>query len=73
MEFRIGQLIRWVTDYRLYAAYGDKLVRREPIYKYGIIVELLPSDHHSIVIYCFKEKGRLLIDSHYEHVEIISE
>ena len=40
MAVKKGTLIKWVSSHKSYEANGDVLVGLEPIYKYGIIMEV---------------------------------
>ena len=47
-----GDLVRWIVDYELFAADDTgKTYPLEPVYQYGIVVEVSPEDPSMVVIY----------------------
>jgi|TARA_R100001244_G_scaffold113319_1_gene83911 hypothetical protein len=53
-----GQLVRWVVDYAGFQADEDRVIKGiEPIYKYGIVMEV-GSDSKGVVVYCY-ESGEI--------------
>ena len=44
MTHEKGTLIRWVSTHKSYEANGDVLVGLEPIYSYGIVMEVSKKD-----------------------------
>ena len=47
-----GDLVRWIVDYELFAADATgKTYPLEPVYQYGIVVEVSPEDPSMVVIY----------------------
>lgn len=58
MEQKIqkGSLIRWIVDYKIFAApdeTGAAVQPLGPIYKHGIVMEVSERDPPSVVVYCF--------------------
>jgi hypothetical protein len=52
-----GDIVRWVTDWGIYAASADGYVEREyPQYAYGVIMEVSLKDPEAIVVYCYNSK-----------------
>jgi len=52
-----GDLVRWVTDWGIYAASADGHVERDfPQYAYGVIMEVSSQDPEAIVVYCYDSK-----------------
>ncbi len=73
MQLNRGDLIKWCMGHHSYEAFGDVLVGREPIYKYGVVYEVSDKDpYHFIVIGCDDGKWHLL-NTHYDKYEILSE
>ena len=68
-----GSYVRWVSSHHIYEASGDVLVGLEPIYRYGIILEVSKKKPaYFIVASC--DDGRLhILDVHEDDVEILSE
>ena len=57
MTLKRGDLVRWVTDWGIYAASADgHVVREYPQYAYGIIMEVSHKDPKAIVVYCYDSK-----------------
>ena len=57
MELKRGDLVRWVTDWGIYAASADGHIEREyPQYAYGVIMEVSHRDPEAIVVYCYDSK-----------------
>ena len=53
---RKGQLVGWIIDYNAFEAYDDSNMVRgiDPIYKYGIIMEV-GTDNQSVVVCCYEK------------------
>ena len=59
VELKRGDLVRWVTDWGIYAASADGHIEREfPQYAYGIIMEVSHQDPDAIVVYCYDSKQK---------------
>ena len=57
MTLKRGDLVRWVTDWGIYAASADGHVKRDfPQYAYGIIMEVSHQDPEAVVVYCYDSK-----------------
>lgn len=58
MQHRKGDLIRWDPHYSTFIGglTSNDLRGRDPIYKYGIIVEVSEVEPESIVVYCINCK-----------------
>jgi hypothetical protein len=71
-----GDLVRWVTDWGIYAASADGYVQREfPVYAYGVI-----KDPDAVVVYCydskreFSEQGSwIILHMIHDDFELVSE
>jgi hypothetical protein len=70
-----GQLVRWIVDYAVFEAYDDSSMVRgvEPIYKYGIIMEV-GTDETTVVICCYeKTKAQwMMLNMIHDKFEILS-
>ena len=70
-----GQLVRGVVDYRAFEAYDDSNIVRgiDPIYKYGIIMEV-GSDNQCVVVCCYeKDISRwLMLNLIHDNIEVIN-
>lgn len=47
---QVGDMIRWIIDYESYVSDGDSLYPRQPIYEYGIIIEISSADPYSVAV-----------------------
>jgi len=76
-----GDLVRWVTDWGIYAASADGYVQREfPVYAYGVIMEASQKDPDAVVVYCydskreFSEQGSwIILHMIHDDFELVSE
>ena len=68
--------MRWITGHSVYEAHNDRLVGAEPIYSYGIVMEVSKIDPGAIIVNsCVRSiPVRLMIlnDSE-EEIEILSQ
>ena len=70
-----GSLIRWIVGHSVYAAYEENVVGSNPIYNYGIVIEVSILDPLAVVAHCKNESyGDHLIILHGEEdgIEILS-
>jgi len=58
VQHRKGDLVRWAVNYRTFIGglLSDDLKGSDPIYKYGIVMEVSTVDPQSIVVYCINCK-----------------
>jgi len=57
MALKRGDLVRWVTDWGIYAVSEEGTIKGEyPQYAYGIIMEVSHCDPEAIVVYCYDSK-----------------
>ena len=68
-----GTLIRWVSTHKSYQANGDVLVGLEPIYKYGIVMEVSKKDPCYLAVASFADGRWHLVDVHNDDIKVISE
>jgi hypothetical protein len=73
--YRQGDFIRWVTGHGIYEAYDDGAVGVDPIYEYGIVLEVSALDEGAIIVHSFANKiARLLIlNNTIDEIEVLSE
>ena len=67
--------MRWLTGHSVYEAHEDKLVGAEPIYTYGIVMEVSKVDPGAIIVHATvpNKIGRLVILSDMsDEIEILS-
>ena len=74
MDLQCGDLIRWVYDYNIYAAYDDGVVGYDPTYRHGIIVEISNEDTHTAAVFCFdcRDGNWRIINLIVDEVEVLS-
>ena len=73
--FKKGDLVRWITGHSVYQADNDNLVGADPIYSYGIIIEVSKVDPGAIIVNsCIKTKTQRLIilNASEEDIDILS-
>lgn len=73
MVVKKGTLIRWVSSHKSYEANGDVLVGLEPIYKYGIIMEVSRKNSSYLAVASFCDGTWHVVDVHHDEIKIISE
>tara|TARA_R110002020_G_scaffold256852_1_gene470521 strand:- start:3325 stop:3570 length:246 start_codon:yes stop_codon:yes gene_type:complete len=73
--YKQGDFIRWITGHGIYEAYDDGAVGVDPIYEYGIILEVSMVDKGAIIVHSFANKvARLLIlNNTIDEIEVLSE
>ena len=66
--------MRWIIGHATFAAYPDKLVGADPIYKYGIVLQVSSVDRDCIIVHsCGVESvHNLIILNKEDDVEILS-
>ena len=59
--FNKGDLVRWTIGHATYAAHPNKLVGADPIYKYGIVMQVSEKDPLAIVVHSYGSDDHRLI------------
>ena len=74
MDLHCGDLIRWVIDYNIYAAFDDGVVGYNPTYGHGIIVEISNADATTAAVFCFDcpDGNWKIINLVVDEVEVLS-
>ena len=73
MSLDPGDLIRWIDDYDVYEASGDVVTPIQPIYAYGIVVEVSKTDPKNVVVSRFSDNGTLkMLHMIHDGFEIVS-
>ena len=75
MEYKPGQLIRWIEDYNTYVASDAGVVTGyDPNYRHAIITSVA-LDKNSVVAYCYDctMLDWVILSPEQDHFEIISE
>ncbi len=47
---QVGDMIRWIVDYKSFISDEELLYPHEPIYEYGIIIEIANDDPYSVAV-----------------------
>ena len=70
-----GMLVRWVVDYGYFAATqtGDGVEPYEPVYHYGIIMEVSCTDLHSVAVVCTSNGDWRLLNMIHDRFEVLSD
>ena len=58
MTLKRGDLVRWVTDHKMYQSNGDVLIGLDPNYMYGIIMEVSKVDPNAVIVFSYKKGGK---------------
>jgi len=69
----IGDLVRWIVDYKFFEAPPDGLVLpSDPIWAYGIIIEVSEIDPMSVVLVRLDTKTYQILHMIHDGFEIVS-
>lgn len=73
--YRQGDFIRWITGHGIYEAYDDGAVGVDPIYEYGIILEVSSIDKGAIIVHSFSNSSArlLILNNTLDEIEVLSE
>lgn len=74
-RFTKGDLVRWVTGHVSFAAHPESIVGTDPIYKYGIIMQVSTTDPNAIVVHSYgleADPRLIILDGTIEEVEVLS-
>jgi len=68
-----GDLVRWITDYRVFEAKEDgEIFRVDAVWAYGIILEVSPSDPMSVVLVRLDTKTHQILHMIHDGFELVS-
>ena len=69
-----GDLVRWVIGHATYEAHPTKLVGSDPIYKYGIVMQVSKKDPLAIIVHSYNMDDPRLIILHAtdDDIEVMS-
>jgi hypothetical protein len=73
--FGKGDLVRWVIGHATFAAYDDRLEGVDPIYKYGIVVQVSKLDPDAIIVHSYGnniENRLIILNGNDDDIEILS-
>ncbi len=74
-SFSKGDLVRWVTGHNTFAAHPDRLEGVDPIYKYGIVMQVSDKDPNAIIVHSYdavNDYRLIILDGADEEIEILS-
>ena len=74
-SFSKGDFVRWTIGHATLAAHPDRLEGVDPIYKYGIIMQVSPVDPRAIIVHScgLNSDSRLIIlNGDDDDVEVLS-
>lgn len=74
-NFCKGDYVRWIIGHATYAAHPDKLVGADPIYKYGIVVQVSKKDNAAIIVHTWgadSDRRLVILNGAEEVIEILS-
>ena len=74
-KFHKGDYIRWLTGHSVYEADEDSLVGVEPIYTYGIVMEVSNVDPGAIIVHSAvpdKVARLVILSNDIDEIEIMS-
>ena len=74
VKLKRGMLVRWVVDYKYFAAPPTSVgvTPQEPIYLYGIVLEASEVDPQSAVVFCFQDGTWTLLNMINDQFEILT-
>ena len=68
-----GDLVRWITDYRVFEAKDDgEILPVDAVWAYGIILEVSPSDPMSVVLVRLDTKTHQILHMIHDGFELVS-
>ena len=68
-----GDLVRWITDYRVFEAKDDgEIFPVDAVWAYGIILEVSPSDPMSVVLVRLDTKTHQILHMIHDGFEVVS-
>ena len=73
--FSKGDLVRWVIGHATFAAHPDRLEGVDPIYKYGIVMQVSHKDPQAIVVHSYGrsvEPRLIILDGTDDDIEALS-
>jgi hypothetical protein len=73
-KIKRGVLVRWVVDYAYFAAspHSDGVHPYEPIYMYGVVVEVSQADPRSVAVVCVRDGRWVLLHMIHDEFEILN-
>ena len=76
MALHRGDLVRWITDWGIYAIDPDgKAEGSHPQYCHGIVMEVSSKDPNAVVVFCYdckNEGGWTILNMIHDSFEVLS-
>tara|TARA_Y100000310_G_scaffold147809_1_gene147075 strand:+ start:1882 stop:2130 length:249 start_codon:yes stop_codon:yes gene_type:complete len=74
VDLQCGDLIRWIFDYNIFAAYDHGVVGYDPAYRHGIVMEVSSTDPNTVAVFCFDcaEGNWMIVSLVIDEIEILS-
>ena len=72
MDIKKGFFVKWRAGHHSYEANGDILVGVDPIYRYGIIIEVSRKKPSYFIVASCRDGGWHVLDVHEDDIEILS-
>ena len=70
---RKGDLVRWIKDYMFFSADNrGNAWPHNPVYEYGLIMEVSHTDPNALIVFGFKAKQMFIVDVVHDEIETIS-
>ncbi len=70
---RKGDLVRWIRDYMFFSADNrGNAWPHNPVYEYGLIMEVSHTDPNALIVFGFKSKQMFIMDRLQDEIETIS-
>ena len=73
MGIKKGTLIKWVVGHKSYQSDGDVLIGLQPIYKYGIIMEISYKNTDYLAVASLQDGSWHVVDIEQDEILILSE
>jgi len=58
MTLKRGDLVRWVTDHKMYQSNGDVLIGLDPNLLYIIIIEVSKVAPNAVIVFSYEKGGK---------------
>lgn len=73
MGIKKGTLIKWAVGHESYQSSGDVLIGLDPIYKYGIIMEISYKNTDYMAVASIEDGSWHVVDLEHDEILILSE
>ena len=75
MELFRGDLIKWISHHDTFEASHLGVTGINPIYRFGIVLEVSSKKTTAIIAHCFdcKDSKLVILDVEHDHIKLVSE